>query len=302
MYKHLRSLADINETELIEILDLADELKANRGTDKHPQPLAGKSIGMIFTKSSTRTRVSFEVGIRELGGNPLFLSKNDIQLGRSESMADTAEVMSRYLHGIVIRSGAHEEFLDFVGHSKVPVVNALTDLYHPCQLLADLQTVREKKGTLKGLKVAFLGDGASNLGCSWVLAAKLAGMDLRIGAPEGYQPPQEIIDGAAGSGTITVTADPIEAMKDADVVYTDVWVSMGFEEEAKERLTTLQPYQVNEELMSHAAADAIVLHCLPAYRGKEITAAVLDGPQSVIWDEAENRLHAQKALLCKLMG
>lgn len=302
MYKHLRSLADINETELIEILDLADELKANRGTDKHPQPLAGKSIGMIFTKSSTRTRVSFEVGIRELGGNPLFLSKNDIQLGRSESMADTAEVMSRYLHGIVIRSGAHEEFLDFVGHSKVPVVNALTDLYHPCQLLADLQTVREKKGTLKGLKVAFLGDGASNLGCSWVLAAKLAGMDLRIGAPEGYQPPQEIIDGAAGSGTVTVTADPVEAMKDADVVYTDVWVSMGFEEEAKDRLTTLQPYQVNEELMSHAAADAIVLHCLPAYRGKEITAAVLDGPQSVIWDEAENRLHAQKALLCKLMG
>ncbi len=298
--KHLLSLADLTPSGLIELLDLADKLKAERGNTDY-QPLAGKSIGMIFTKSSTRTRVSFEVGIRELGGNPLFLSKNDIQLGRSESMSDTAEVLSRYLHGIVIRCNEHETFLDYVQHSAVPVINALTDDFHPCQLLADLQVIREHLGRLKGVKAAYIGDGSSNMANSWILAAKLAGMDLRIGAPKDYQPKPEFMALGTGEGTVEVFEDPAEAIKDADVVYTDVWVSMGFEEEAKERLEILQPYQVNAELMSHAKADAKVLHCLPAYRGKEITAEVLDGPQSIIWDEAENRLHAQKAVLATLI-
>lgn len=300
MTNHLLSLADMTPDELIALLDLADQLKADRGNPNH-KPLAGKSIGMIFTKSSTRTRVSFEVGIQELGGTALFLSKNDIQIGRSESMSDTAEVLSRYLHGIVIRCNEHDTFLDYVSHSKVPVINALTDDFHPCQLLADLQTVREHLGRLKGVKVAYIGDGASNMANSWILAAKLAGMDLRIGAPEQFQPEARILEMGQGEGTVTVTADPAEAMKDAEVIYTDVWVSMGFEEEAKERLEILKPYQVNDELMSHADSNAKVMHCLPAYRGKEITASVLDGPQSIIWDEAENRLHAQKAVLQTLI-
>ncbi len=300
MTKHLLSLADMTPAELIKLLDLADLLKKERGNPDH-KPLAGKSIGMIFTKSSTRTRVSFEVGIQELGGTALFLSKNDIQIGRSESMSDTAEVLSRYLHGIVIRCNEHETFMDYVQHSKVPVINALTDDFHPCQLLADLQTIREHLGRLEGVKAAYIGDGASNMANSWILAAKLAGMNLCIGAPKEFQPTEKVLNMGQGTGTITVTDDPAEAVKDAEIIYTDVWVSMGFEEEAKERLEILKPYQVNDELMSHADPNAKVMHCLPAYRGKEITASVLDGPQSIIWDEAENRLHAQKAVLQTLI-
>lgn len=298
--KHLLSLADMTPKELIDLLDLADLLKAERGNPSH-KPLAGKSIGMIFTKSSTRTRVSFEVGIQELGGTALFLSKNDIQIGRSESMSDTAEVLSRYLHGIVIRCDEHETFLDYVSHSKVPVINALTDDFHPCQLLADMQTIREHLGRLDGVKAAYIGDGASNMANSWILAAKLAGMDLRIGAPKEFQPTEEVLAMGQGSGTVTVYDDPAEAVKGAEVIYTDVWVSMGFEEEAKERLEILKPYQVNDELVANADKDVKIMHCLPAYRGKEITASVLDGPQSIIWDEAENRLHAQKAVLQTLI-
>ena len=302
MNKHFLSINDIeNAAELKEILELAATMKKERGTSTD-KPLTGKAIGMIFMKSSTRTRVSFEIGINELGAQPIFLSKNDIQLGRSESMADTGEVLSRYLHGVVMRANGHDEFMEYVQHSKVPVINALTDKYHPCQLLADLQTVREQFGRTEGIKVAFLGDGASNMAHSWILAASLAGMDLRIGAPEGYQPFQDVIDSAKGTGTLTVTDDPFEAAKDADVIYTDVWVSMGFEEEAKERLDILKPYQVNDKLMAVAKPSAKVMHCLPAYRGKEITASVLDGPQSVIWDEAENRLHAQKAVMKMLFS
>ncbi|MGL4854523.1 MAG: ornithine carbamoyltransferase [Lentisphaeria bacterium] len=296
MNKHLMSLNDLNPNELIQVLDLADKLKKERYNPNH-KPLLGKSIGMIFTKSSTRTRVSFEVGIRELGGNPLFLSKNDIQIGRSESMSDTAEVLSRYLHGIVIRCDEHETFLDYINHSKIPVINALTDDFHPCQLLADLQTIREHLGALKGLKVAYIGDGASNMANSWIIAAKLAGINLHIGAPKEFHPSDDVLNLGQGEGTVTLHIDPKNAMKDADVVYTDVWVSMGFENEAKQRLELLKPYQVNSELMSHAKPSCKVMHCLPAYRGKEITAEVLDGPNSIIWDEAENRLHAQKAIL-----
>ncbi len=297
---NLISLADFTPKSLIELLDLADKLKKERNNLDY-KPLAGKSIGMIFTKSSTRTRVSFEVGIQELGGTALFLSKNDIQIGRSESMSDTASVLSRYLHGIVIRCDEHETFMDYVQHSTIPVVNALTDDFHPCQLLADLQTIREHCGKLKGIKAAYIGDGASNMANSWILAAKLSGIDLTIGAPKAFHPKQEIIDLVEGPGSITVTADIEAAMADADVVYTDVWVSMGFEEEAKERLELLKPYQVNDKIMALAKPSAKLMHCLPAYRGKEITASVIDGPQSIVWDEAENRLHAQKAVLVTLL-
>ena len=298
---HLISLADFTPETLIDLLDLADKLKKERYNLDY-KPLAGKSIGMIFTKSSTRTRVSFEVGIQELGGTALFLSKNDIQIGRSESMSDTASVLSRYLHGVVIRCDEHETFMDYLQHSDIPVVNALTDDFHPCQLLADLQTIREHLGKLKGVKAAYIGDGASNMANSWILAAKLAGIDLTIGAPKQFHPKQEIIDMVEGPGSITVTDDIEAAMKDADVVYTDVWVSMGFEEEAKERLELLKPFQVNDRVMSFAKPTAKLMHCLPAYRGKEVTASVIDGPQSIIWDEAENRLHAQKAVLVTLLA
>ena len=297
---HLISLADFTPESLIELLDLADKLKKERNNLDY-KPLAGKSIGMIFTKSSTRTRVSFEVGIQELGGTALFLSKNDIQIGRSESMSDTASVLSRYLHGIVIRCDEHETFMDYVQHSTVPVVNALTDDFHPCQLLADLQTIREHCGKLKGIKAAYIGDGASNMANSWILAAKLSGIDLTIAAPKAFHPKQEIVDLVEGPGSVTVTDNIEAAITGADVVYTDVWVSMGFEEEAKERLELLKPYQVNDKIMAFAKPSAKVMHCLPAYRGKEITASVIDGPQSIIWDEAENRLHAQKAVLVTLL-
>ncbi|MCH2176299.1 MAG: ornithine carbamoyltransferase [Lentisphaeria bacterium] len=299
--KHLLSLQDMTPEELVETLALAHEMKRLRGTAEHPKPLAGKSIAMIFSKSSTRTRVSFEVGVYELGGNPMFFNKDSLQLGRGEPIPDTAAVLSRYVHGIVIRYHSHEEVVELSESGTVPVVNALTDRFHPCQLLADLMTIEEHCGDLKGKKVAYIGDGASNMAYSWILAAKLAGIDLRIGAPKEYMPDLNSIDLPEGEGTISCIEDPMEACKDADVIYTDVWVSMGFEDEAQERLETLKPYQVNDVLLSSASEKVKVMHCLPAYRGKEITAEVLDGPKSIIWDEAENRLHAQKAILARLM-
>ena len=300
--KHLLSLADINQQELIDILDLADELKASRKTNIIHDVLKGQSVAMIFSKSSTRTRVSFEVGIHELGGNPMYLDKNSLQLGRGEPIADTAKVLSRYVHAIVMRYHEHEDVVELAENASVPIINALTDKYHPCQVLADLQTIREQIGKLEGIKVAYLGDGASNMAYSWIIGAKLAGIDLHIAAPKEFQPDLSLIPDVEGTGTLTVTDNCQDAVKDADIVYTDVWVSMGFESEAADRLEILKPYQVNQSLMDFAKADAKVMHCLPAYRGKEITADVLDGPQSVIWDEAENRLHVQKAVLAKLIG
>ncbi|MEA2012923.1 MAG: ornithine carbamoyltransferase [Verrucomicrobiota bacterium] len=298
--KHLLALTDISSQNLNDIIDLGIELKKTRGQSDY-MPLKGKSIGMVFTKSSTRTRISFEVGISELGGYPLFLGKNDLQLGRGENMSDTAKVMSRYLHAVVIRTHEHSGIETFAKHSEIPVINALTDKLHPCQLLADLMTIKEYSGHLENIKVAFLGDGASNMANSWIIAAKMMNMDLRIAAPEGYHPDLKIYDSAQGNGSLTVISDVSEAVKDVDYIYTDVWVSMGFEEEAKERIKILQPYQVNSKLVSLASDNVRIMHCLPAYRGKEITAEVLDGEKSIVWDEAENRLHAQKALLAKIL-
>jgi ornithine carbamoyltransferase len=299
--KHLLTLGDIASGELLALVDAARKLKKQRGAGDAPQPLSGKSIGMIFSKASTRTRVSFEVGIHELGGQALILGMDQLQLGRGETVADTARVLSRYLHGIVIRSHEHSGIEEFAENATIPVINGLTDRFHPCQLVADLQTIAESAGRLEGVSVAYLGDGASNMANSWAIAARLSGIELRIGAPDGYQPEGELLRNLSGPGTVTVTDDPVAAAKDVDFVYTDVWVSMGFEEEAGERLATMQPYQVNDALLSHAADDAKVLHCLPAYRGKEITADVVDGPRSLVWDQAENRLHAQKAVLSALI-
>lgn len=300
--KHLLTLSDLSAGEIESILQQAAALKRLRQCSGAPASLAEKSIAMIFSKSSTRTRVSFEVGIHELGGHSMFFDKNDLQLGRGESVSDTAQVLSRYVHGVVIRTHAHEEIEVFAQNASIPVINALTDRYHPCQLLADMQTIIEYQGGLQDVQVCYLGDGASNMANSWILAARMMGMNLRIGAPKSYQPAQEIVNAATGPGTVRITDDPQEAVSGAQFLYTDVWVSMGFEEEKAERLQRLAPYQLNAELLAQAAPGARVMHCLPAYRGQEITAEVLDGPASIIWDEAENRLHAQKAVMCHLLG
>jgi ornithine carbamoyltransferase len=300
--KHLLSLHDLSPDAVVSVLDDADELKHTRNWHGAARPLKGRSVAMIFSKSSTRTRVSFEVGIFELGGNAMFFDRKALQLGRGEPIADTARVLSRYVHAIVIRYHSHADVEELAAGSAVPVINALTDRYHPCQVLADLQTIRQHLGRLSGVKVAYLGDGASNMAASWILGAGLAGIDLTVGAPAPYQPPAELLTAVAGNGSVTVEPDPRRAVAGADIVYTDVWVSMGFEEEAEERLQTLAPYQVNADLLQHAAADVRVMHCLPAYRDKEITADVLESERAIVWDQAENRLHAQKAILSRLVS
>ena len=292
--KDLMNLMDMTVSELHEVLDLAVEMKKNRGSEV--KSLMGKTIGLIFLKSSTRTRVSFETGVNELGGYPMYLDQSGLQLGRGESFEDTAKVLSRYLHGIVIRGHEHDLIKQFADAAEIPVINALTDLYHPCQLLADMQTIREQFGRVEGIKAAFIGDTACNMSNSWILAASMMGMELSLGGPQEFHPDLSILPGV-NKDLITIHEDPKEAVKGAQVVYTDVWVSMGFEEESKDRLKILQPYQVNSELLSHASDDVRVMHCLPAYRGQEITAEVLESKASVIWDEAENRLHAQKAMM-----
>lgn len=304
--KHLVSLNDLTPKEIDEILKLAVKLKKEHkeGT-KHPL-LEGKTLGMIFSKSSTRTRVSFEVGMVQLGGYPLFLNSGDIQLGRGEPIYDTAQVLSRYLDGIMIRTFKHSDVEDLAKYGTIPVINGLTDLMHPCQILADLMTIGEHKGTLKGLKLAYVGDG-NNVANSLLHGCALVGMDIAVATPEGYDCDAGIIEEAQGiaklSGSgILLTRDPVEAVKNADVVYTDTWVSMGQEAEKEKRMAIFMPYQVNKELMANAKKDAIFLHCLPAYRGYEVTEEVIDGSQSVIFDEAENRMHAQKAVMVLLMG
>jgi ornithine carbamoyltransferase len=297
---HLLTLADLSPADLNDLLALAATLKAERGSPC--DTLAGKTVALIFSKASTRTRVSFEVGIRELGGNAIFLSKSELQIGRGEPMSDTAQVLSRYVHGAVIRAHAHSDVVEFADCASIPVINALTDQYHPCQLLADLQTIAEHAGRIQGVKVAYLGDGASNMARSWALAAYLSGIDLHIGAPAQYQLDTATLPDVPHLGSVTLTDDVMAAAADADFVYTDVWVSMGFEAESQERLSDLQPYQVDARVMAAAKPDCKVMHCLPAHRGQEVTAEVLDGAQSIIWDEAENRLHAQKAVLARLLG
>ncbi len=306
MKKDLVNLADLTTEEIYELLDLADKLKAENkaGTEHHI--LKGKTLGMIFTKSSTRTRVSFEVGITQLGGSALFLSSNDIQLGRGETIHDTAKVLSRYLDGIMIRTFAQKDVEDLAKYADIPVINGLTDLYHPCQVLADLQTIREHKGTLKGLKMAYIGDG-NNMTNTLVQGAAKVGMDIACASPEGYTCDLETVeiakrDAEAQGSKIVLTTSPEEAIKDADVIYTDTWVSMGQEEEKAKRIKDFAGYEITEEMMKLAKPDAVFMHCLPVYRGYEASEAVVDGPQSIIFDEAENRLHAQKAVMVKLMS
>jgi len=303
--KHLISLYDLTVEETEEILKLSGKLKKELKQGIQHHILKGKTLGMIFSKSSTRTRVSFETGMYQLGGHALFLSSNDIQLGRGESIYDTAQVLSRYIDGIMIRTFKQSDVEDLAKYGSIPVINGLTDLMHPCQILADLFTIYEHKGTLKGLKVAYLGDG-NNVANSLLHGCAKLGVNISVASPEGYKCDPQIVEEALSdakkSGSeIVLTEDPVEAIKDADAVYTDTWVSMGQESEKDQRIKTFMPYQVNKELFSKAKEDAIFLHCLPAYRGYEVTAEVIDGPQSVIFDEAENRLHVQKAIMALLM-
>ena len=299
MPRHLLNLLDLGPQGLTEVLDLADQLKRLRGRLDHPRPLAGKSIGMIMEKSSTRTRISFEVGIYELGGQPVALAGRDLQLGRDEPLTDTAKVLSRYLHGVVMRTHAHERIETLAQASDIPVINALTDKFHPCQLLADLMTIREhRKQGLAGARVAWVGDG-NNMAHSWILASALADFELRLACPKRYQPLPEVLalaDGL-GRGKRVLTEDIDAAVRGANAITTDVWASMGQEDEREERQKAFAGYCVGQRHLGLAASDVLFLHCLPAHRGEEVEAAVIDGPHSVVWDEAENRLHAQKALL-----
>lgn len=304
--KDLISLHDLSSDEVKGLLELGLKLKKELKSGIEHHILKGKTLGMIFTKSSTRTRVSFEVGMTQLGGYPLFLSSNDIQLGRGETIHDTAKVLERYLDGIMIRTYAHSDVIELAEEANIPVINALTDLLHPCQVLADLMTTYEHKGKLEGLKLAYIGDG-NNMAHSLMYGCAKVGMDCAIAAPKGYECNSEVVENAkadfkASGRTLILTEDPVEAIKNADVVYTDTWVSMGQESEKAERQKIFMPYQVNKELFKNADNDAVFMHCLPAYRGFEVTEDVIDGPHSVIFDEAENRLHAQKAVMATLMG
>lgn len=300
------SLHDFNQDELSFILDVAKDLKAEQRAGRPHPILQGKTLGMVFTKSSTRTRVSFEVGMYQLGGHALFLSGRDIQLGRGEPISDTARVLSRMVDGIMIRTFSHQEVLELAEFSTIPIINGLTDLLHPCQVLADLMTIQEHKGRLEGLKLAYVGDG-NNMAHSLMFGGAKMGLHVVIASPQGYKPDPLIIakaqaDAKDNGGLVEVVDDPSEALKGADVLYTDVWASMGQEAEAKERMEAFKGYQINSDSLKRANQSAIVLHCLPAHRGEEITEDVIEGDQSVVFDEAENRLHAQKAIMALVMA
>jgi len=292
------TITDFSREEIRRLFELARRMKKGA---YGATPLAGKTLAMIFAKSSTRTRVSFEVGTFQLGGHALFLSSRDIQLGRGEPIADTARVLSRYVSGIMIRTFDHGEVEDLARHATIPVINGLTDLSHPCQVLADLLTVQEELGDWEGKRVAWVGDG-NNMANSWLEAAEVLGFELRLACPEGFEPSREKFERACRKARVLVTEVPEEAVEGAHVVNTDVWASMGQEAEAEARRNAFRGYTVDGDLMRLAAPEAVFLHCLPAHRGEEVTAEVIEGPQSRVWDEAENRLHVQKALLATLMG
>ena len=306
MKKDFLTIHDFKSEEIENILKLGLKLKDENKKGIAHQVLKGKTLGMIFSKSSTRTRVSFEVGMTQLGGYPLFLSSSDIQLGRGESIYDTANVLSRYLDGIMIRTYDHKDVEQLAEYASIPIINGLTDLLHPCQVMADLMTVYEHKGKLEGLKMAYLGDG-NNMAHSLMYGAAKVGIDIAVATPENYMCDAEVTENAKADAkkrgcSVLVTCDPVEAMKDADIVVTDTWVSMGQEEEKAERLKVFTPYQIDKKMFSYAKDDAIFMHCLPAYRGYEVTEDIIDGPNSVIFDEAENRLHAQKAVMATFMA
>ncbi len=299
--KHLLKLMDLSAEEITDILNLADQLKYEKKNHIESKRLSGKTLGMIFQKSSTRTRVSFEVGMYELGGSALFLSGNDLQIGRGEPIEDTARVLSRYLDGIMIRTFAQADVEALAKYGSIPIINGLTDYAHPCQVLADLMTIREHKGSFKGLKLCFVGDG-NNMANSLIVGGIKVGMKVSIACPDAYRPDAEIVDWAQKNGAFEMTSSVADAVKGADVLYTDVWASMGQEGEAALRRQAFAGYQINAETLAAAAPNAMVLHCLPAHRGEEITAEAFEQHAAEIFDEAENRLHAQKAVLCKLLG
>lgn len=304
--RHFLTLADFTREEIETFLETAKDLKLKAKRGEFPPLLAGKSLAMIFEKPSTRTRVSFEVAMYQLGGYALYLSKNDLQLGRGETIADTARVLSRYVDCIMARVYSHSTVEELAKYSKVPVINGLSDKYHPTQVLGDLLTIWEKKGRFEGLKLVYVGDGANNMAHSLLYGATIMGMDITICSPYGYHPDRDVLEKAKGfskrSGSkIEIVTDPKEGVRGADIIYTDVWVSMGQESEKENRLKVFQPYRVDSALISMAKEDVIVMHCLPAHRGEEITDDVMDGPNSVVFDEAENRLHAHKAILALIV-
>ena len=300
--KHLLKMLDLSTDEIIEILNLADQLKYEQKNGIPHRRLEGKTLGMIFQKSSTRTRVSFETGMYQLGGYPLFLSANDLQIGRGEPVQDTARVLSRYLDGIMIRTFAQKEVEDLAEYGNIPIINGLTDFAHPCQVLADLMTIREHYSTLEGLKAVYIGDG-NNMANSIIVGCLKSGMDVAVGCPDAYRPDQQVIDFAATveGHTLTITSDIFEAAKDADVIFTDVWASMGQEGEKEQRMRDFAGYCVDEKLMEVAKPGCMVMHCLPAHRGEEISEGVFESHADEIFEEAENRLHAQKAVMVLLM-
>ena len=298
--KHLLKMLDLSKEEILDILNLADQLKYENKNGIEHHILKGKTLGMIFQKSSTRTRVSFETGMYQLGGQALFLSNRDLQIGRGEPVQDTARVLSRYLDGIMIRTFEQKEVEDLAKYGSIPIINGLTDFCHPCQILADLMTIREFKGSFDGLKMCFIGDG-NNMANSLIVGCLKVGMSVSIACPDDYQPPREILDFAAGYDCFEMTNVPLDAAKNADVVITDVWASMGQEGEAEKRRKAFAGYQINDEIIAAAKPDAMVLHCLPAHRGEEITEEVFEAHANEIFEEAENRLHAQKAVMVRLM-
>ncbi|PKG25519.1 ornithine carbamoyltransferase [Niallia nealsonii] len=304
--KDLLTLADVAPETILNLLNKAQEIKQAKLEGEEYAPLKGKTLGMIFEKSSTRTRVSFEAGMLQLGGHALYLNSRDLQIGRGEPISDTAKVLSEYLDAIMIRTFSHDTVIELAEHASIPVINGLTDLYHPCQALADLLTILEVKGTLKGLKLAYIGDG-NNVAHSLLIACAKVGIDIAIATPENYEANKEVVEKAksfasVSGSTICLTINPIEAVANADIIYSDVWTSMGQEEENEQRLKDFQGFQINSELVKHAKDDYMFLHCLPAHREEEVTAEIIDGSNSYIFQQAGNRLHAQKALLVEILA